>query len=203
MTPTSHCYIDYYQGSENQEPPGIGGFLPLSKVYAFNPIPEGLDGRAAKHILGGQVNLWTEYVPNLKHAEYMAFPRAAAMAEVLWSPADRRNWTDFSRRILDVMSRYSVMDINYSKSVFQVSANSSFNSAKQKLEVSLTCELPDAQIRYTTDGSEPNDTSQLYTEPILLSQTSTIKAKAFSGLNSSAKVFSQTFTLSKPIDMIP
>ena len=110
MTPTSDCYIDYYQGQVNQEPPGIGGFLPLSKVYNFNPVPPDLDAESAKHILGGQANLWTEYVPTLKHAEYMTFPRVAAIAEVLWSPKEVRNWVDFSRRIQMIMVRYDQMN---------------------------------------------------------------------------------------------
>ena len=91
MTPNSHCYIDYYQGPMDQEPLAIGGYLPLSKVYSFNPVPEELSADAAKHILGGQANLWTEYVPDLKHAEYMTFPRIAALAEAVWSPKEVRD----------------------------------------------------------------------------------------------------------------
>jgi hexosaminidase len=120
MTPNSFCYLDYYQGPADQEPPGIGGYLPLSTTYQFNPIPEGLEPAAAKHILGGQGNLWTEYVPDLKHAEYMTFPRIAAIAEVLWSPADVRSWEGFSERIQRFTNRYDVIGINYSKSSFQV-----------------------------------------------------------------------------------
>jgi len=116
MTPTANCYFDYYQGPKDQEPLAIGGYLPLSKVYDFNPVPKELDAEAAKHILGGQANLWTEYVPNIKHAEYMTFPRIAAMAEVLWSSKDARNWEDFSRRLNLLKKRYGQMGINYSKS---------------------------------------------------------------------------------------
>ena len=119
MTPTSDCYFDYYQGPKDQEPPAIGGYLPLKKVYEFSPVPPELGAEAAKHILGGQANLWTEYVPNIKHAEYMTFPRIAAMAEALWSPKEVRNWDDFSRRIQLFMKRYDQMGINYSKSAFK------------------------------------------------------------------------------------
>ncbi|MCX6238124.1 MAG: beta-N-acetylhexosaminidase [Bacteroidia bacterium] len=119
MTPTSECYFDYYQGPKDQEPPAIGGFLPLKKVYEFNPIPPELSTEAAKHILGAQANLWTEYVPNIKHAEYMTFPRIAAMAEVLWSPKETRNWDDFLNRIQTFTKRYDQMGINYSKSAFK------------------------------------------------------------------------------------
>jgi len=116
MTPTSECYFDYYQGPKDTEPLAIGGYLPLGKVYDFNPVPAELDKGAAKHILGAQANLWTEYVPDIKHAEYMTFPRLAAMAEVLWSPKEVRNREDFSRRIQFLMKRYKHMGINYSKS---------------------------------------------------------------------------------------
>ena len=119
MTPTSECYFDYYQGPKDQEPEAGGGFIPLKKVYKFNPVPPGLSAEAAKHILGGQANLWAEYIPNIKHAEYMTFPRLAAMAEVLWSPKETRNWNDFSNRIELFMKRYDQMGINYSKTSFK------------------------------------------------------------------------------------
>jgi len=122
MTPTSECYFDYYQGPKDQEPEAGGGFIPLKKVYKFNPVPPGLSAEAAKHILGGQANLWAEYIPNIKHAEYMTFPRLAAMAEVLWSPKETRNWNDFSNRIELFMKRYDQMGINYSKTGFKSTA---------------------------------------------------------------------------------
>ena len=122
MTPSSDCYLDYYQGPVDKEPLAIGGFLPLSKVYSFNPVPEGLDSLESKHILGGQGNLWTEYVPNIKHAEYMTFPRIAAMSEALWSSKEVRNFEDFSRRIRLFTKRYDRMEINYSKSAFKEAA---------------------------------------------------------------------------------
>ena len=197
MTPTSDCYIDYYQGLADQEPPGIGGYLPLSKVYSFNPVPSELDTEAAKHILGGQANLWTEYVPNLKHAEYMAFPRVAAMAEVLWSPKELRHWNDFSRRLQLMMERYNELGINYSKSVFAVAAKTNFDKEKLKLKVELKCEFPDTEIHFTTDGTEPTNLSPIYTEPVLLDKTSTVKAIAFAGINASAKPFEKSFSINK------
>ncbi|HAQ20297.1 MAG TPA: hypothetical protein DCR40_13860 [Prolixibacteraceae bacterium] len=115
MSPSSDCYFDYYQGPMDQEPLAIGGYLPLKKVYDFNPLPEELTAEAAKHILGGQANLWTEYVSDLEHAEYMTFPRIAALAEALWSPKEARNWEGFSHRIQQFMKRYDQMGINYSK----------------------------------------------------------------------------------------
>jgi len=195
MTPTSDCYIDYYQGPMDQEPLAIGGYVPLSKVYNFSPVPPELDATAAKHILGGQANLWTEYVPNFKHAEYMTFPRIAAMAEVLWSPKDVRGWDDFSHRIQSMMKRYDQMGINYSKSAYKVSAKSQYNPEKKQLSVSLSSELSGLEIHYTTDGSEPNTQSPTYTEPVLIDKTSVLKAVSIENGSPAEKTFSQSFNI--------
>ena len=95
MSPTTHCYFDYYQGDPATEPLAIGGYLPLSRVYDFNPTPAELTPDEAAHIIGAQANLWTEYVPTTAHAEYMTFPRIAAIAEIGWTAQDKRDWTDF------------------------------------------------------------------------------------------------------------
>jgi hexosaminidase len=197
MTPNSDCYIDYYQGPMDQEPLAIGGYLPLSKVYSFNPVPEELSAEGAKHILGGQANLWTEYVPNLKHAEYMTFPRIAALAEALWSPKETRNWEDFSRRIQQFMKRYDQLGINYAKSAYKVTAKAEFNAEKKQLGVSLSSELAGVDIHFTTDGTEPTVLSTLYTEPVLLDKTSTLKACSFVNGNPAEKSLSQSFNINK------
>ena len=119
MSPVNPCYFDFYQGPKEEEPLAIGGFNPLQKVYEYNPVPKEIDAEAAKHILGAQANLWTEYVPNIKHAQYMTFPRIAAMAEALWSPKEVKNWDDFYRRIQTFTKRYDQMGINYAKSAFK------------------------------------------------------------------------------------
>jgi len=100
MAPTSSVYFDYYQSKSPTEPLAIGGFLPLDKVYAFEPVPTGLSNDEARHILGAQGQIWTEYIPNATHLEYMAFPRAVALAEAVWSQPDRRNFDDFHTRML-------------------------------------------------------------------------------------------------------
>ena len=98
-TPIDYCYFDHYQSKDHStEPHAIGGYLPLSRVYAFEPIPTNLPAQFQSHILGGQANVWTEYMPNFQHVEYMVFPRLLALAEVDWSPKDSRNWDDFMRR---------------------------------------------------------------------------------------------------------
>lgn len=197
MTPTSDCYFDYYQGPMDQEPLAIGGYLPLSKVYSFNPIAPEISAEGAKHILGGQANLWTEFVPNFKHVEYMTFPRIAALAEAVWSPKEVRNWDDFSRRIKLFMKRYDTMGINYSKSGFKISATPEFDPQKKQLAVTLKSEISGGEIHYTTDGSEPAAGSPVYTEPVVITQTTTLKAVTLVDGKASENVLSQSFNMNR------
>jgi hexosaminidase len=114
MTPTSYCYIDYYQSTNREaEPKAIGGFLPLEKIYSFEPIPKKLTPEMAKHVLGGQANLWTEFVPNFQHAEYMIFPREIALAEVTWSAKSARDWENFQQRLKINEQRLDALGVNY------------------------------------------------------------------------------------------
>ena len=100
MAPTSHTYLDYYQSKDQGgEPLAIGGFVPLETVYAFEPIPAELEPQFAKHVLGAQGQLWTEYMPQPKQVEYMAFPRLSALAEVVWTPKERKDYADFLVRL--------------------------------------------------------------------------------------------------------
>ena len=115
MTPTSHCYFDYYQADPENEPLAIGGYLPLSRVYEFNPIPLDLTEEQAKHIMGGQGNVWTEYMKTSDHVEYMAFPRAIALAEVLWTPNRKHNFDDFTQRLNHHFKRLDALGVNYFK----------------------------------------------------------------------------------------
>lgn len=114
MSPTSHAYLDYYQSRDREnEPIAIGGFLPLDKVYSYEPIPMELDPQLHHYILGAQANIWTEYMKTTSKVEYMAYPRALAMAEVVWSQSDRRSWDDFMIRLNQILKRLDVMEINY------------------------------------------------------------------------------------------
>ncbi|MEA3317265.1 MAG: beta-N-acetylhexosaminidase [Bacteroidota bacterium] len=99
MTPNSHCYFDHYQAKPENEPLAIGGFTPLKKVYNYNPKPESLSKSEAEHILGAQANVWTEYIATTEQLEYMILPRMCALAEVVWSANDNKNWDDFKNRI--------------------------------------------------------------------------------------------------------
>jgi hexosaminidase len=116
MTPTAYCYFDFYQSTNQAAEPKAaawGGPLTLNKMYAFDPMPTNVPPQLQSHILGAQGNLWTEQIPNLKHAEYMTFPRACALAEVTWSAKDSRHWDDFMRRLQIHVRRLDELNINY------------------------------------------------------------------------------------------
>ncbi len=120
MSPTSHCYFDYYQGDPALEPQAIGGHTTLSNVYSYEPVPKELNEEEAKYILGAQANVWTEHMPVPEQVEYMVFPRLAALSEVVWSPAEHRDWNCFWQRMGAQYKRYERLGINYAKSAFQV-----------------------------------------------------------------------------------
>ena len=117
MTPTAFCYFDYYQSSDrDNEPKAIGGYVPMEKVYSFDPTPESLTEKEAKHILGGQANLWREYIDAEAHAEYMLFPRLAALSEAVWTPKKEKNYEDYMIRLSYILKHYDAMNINYARS---------------------------------------------------------------------------------------
>ncbi len=114
MSPSSHVYLDYYQSRDRAAEPLAGeGFLPLDTVYAYEPVPAELAPAEARHVLGAQANLWTEYVPTPKQAEYMAYPRLSALAEVTWTPREGRDFADFRRRLVAHLRRLDALDVNY------------------------------------------------------------------------------------------
>lgn len=114
MAPTSHTYFDYYQSKwRTLEPRAIGGLVTLDTVYGFEPVPPTLTEQEATHIMGAQAQLWTEYIPNPKHMEYMAYPRFCALAEVVWSPKSARNYPEFLNRLGEHLKRLDVLDVNY------------------------------------------------------------------------------------------
>jgi hexosaminidase len=118
MTPNTHCYFDYYQTTDTKnEPPAIGGYVPIEKVYELEPTAS-LTEEQAKHILGAQANVWTEYIPTTRQVEYMALPRMAALAEVQWTRPEKKDYEDFATRLPRLMQLYQREGLNYSKRFF-------------------------------------------------------------------------------------
>jgi hexosaminidase len=115
LSPTSNCYFDYPQSRPSNETKSQGNYLPIEKVYRFNPMPAQLSSEYAAHVFGAQGNLWTEHIENAPRLDYMAFPRACALSEVLWSPADHRTWDDFHRRLMQELKLLDALHVNYFK----------------------------------------------------------------------------------------
>jgi hexosaminidase len=115
MAPTTHCYFDYAQSKAPSEPECIGGFIPLSRVYEFEPVPAELPESKRRHILGAQGTLWSEYMWTPRDVEYFAFPRAAALAEVVWSSAAQKDFAGFERRLQNHLRRLDQLGVNYRK----------------------------------------------------------------------------------------
>ncbi len=116
MTPHRYCYFDYYQWrNRNEEPLAAGGYIPLSMVYMYDPVPQGLTAGQAKHILGAQGNLWTEYISDERHIEYMVYPRACALSETNWTPVDLKSYNDFLNRLREHSKRLEVLNVNFAR----------------------------------------------------------------------------------------
>lgn len=197
MTPTSHCYFDYYQSDNEDEPLAIGGFLPLEKVYGFNPIPEELSKEEAKYVLGAQGNIWTEYMPTEDEVEYMAFPRMLAMSEVLWSSPEQKKYPDFVSRLENFHRRLEALNINYANHLYEIDGNMTSEKGNSFYELKTLTE--GKVIRYALDGSEPNINSKIYKSQIPISENCTIKAAVFDTSNQLGKVFAQSINYHKAV----
>ena len=177
MSPSSHCYFDYYQSESAGEPLAIGGFLPIEKVYGFEPTPAELKGKAAQHVLGAQANVWTEYIATPEHAEYMAAPRMCALAEVVWSPKKLRNWDDFRARLSHHYLRLDAMDVHYRQpDLFPASAKFAFID---QMNIEIVKPRPYSEVRYTLDSTAPTSQSSLYSQPFTVTETTTVTAQEF------------------------
>ncbi len=162
MSPVEYAYLDYQQGDPTIEPPLYAG-LRMIKCYSFEPVPE---GAVASHILGAQGNLWTEQVPTFRHAEYMTWPRGWALAEVFWSPKEKKNWPDFVRRAEKQFDREDLAGINHSLAIYDAIINVTRKDGK--MTVSLETEMPGLDIYYTIDDTMPDSYTPKYTKPILI-----------------------------------
>jgi hexosaminidase len=171
LTPGSHCYFDHYQSDNENEPLAIGGFLPLEKVYAFDPIPEELNEQEAIYVLGAQGNVWTEYMQTEKQVEYMAFPRVVALSEVLWSSPENKNYTDFINRLEQYQKRLDQLDVNYANHMYSVKGE--LKNTEGNLTYQLNATSSTYPIYYSIDDTEP---SKLYSNPIAVDSFMNIKA---------------------------
>lgn len=175
MTPTNYCYFDYAQSQDlAAEPLGIGGFVPVSKVYQLEPT-DGLTPEQAKHILGAQANLWTEYISSLSHAQYMELPRIAALSEVQWMQPERKDYEDFTSRVPRLIDHYRALGYNYATHIFDIQGGLEPDYDRHVIKANLRS-IDGAPIYYTLDGSVPDENSTLYTGPVTLDRSCKIRA---------------------------
>jgi hexosaminidase len=181
MTPGSHLYLDHYQGDARFEPLAIGGLTTLDRVYSFEPIPDVLTADEAKHILGAQGNVWTEYLRTPTAVEYMAYPRALALAEVVWSPREKREWRSFEQRLPYALRTLDRLKVNY-RLPHVLGLDADVLTLDANVPVTLSVPIAAAEIRYTLDGTDPTRTSARYTGPIAVAATTEgvkVTARAF------------------------
>lgn len=178
MAPTTFAYFDYYQGEPYLEPVAIGGYLPLDKVYSYEPVPEELNADEAQFIKGVQATIWSEFIHSAEKVEYMSFPRAAAIAEIGWSDPKLKNWEDFKRRLEMQYKRYENAGINYSGSAYNVTYTSVKN-ADGTATVTLKTNSYQPEIRYTTDSTEPTKNSPVYNSPLTIKLPGTVKSAVY------------------------
>ena len=176
MTPNTYLYFDYYQSEDTQtEPLAIGSYVPLERVYDFEPVPDTLDNDSKKYILGAQANLWTEYISDFKQVEYMLLPRLDALSEVQWTQPENKNWVNFLDRLQHNIQVYDLKGYNYGKHIFGINPEYRIIPEKHCIEVTLRTQ-GDAPVYYTLDGTVPTEKSTRYTQPIELTENADLKA---------------------------
>jgi len=194
MTPTSHAYFDYYQADNPDEPIAIGGFLPLKKVYGFNPVPAELSPEEATYILGAQGNIWTEYMPTEDQVEYMAYPRMLAMSELVWSGATKDieiDYLNFLERLEPFMQRLDVLDINYANHLYEINGN----VIKKNGEVFYELETPTQgkEIFFSLNTAE----EKKYNGLIPISENADITANVYKNGEKMGRPFSENILFHK------
>jgi len=198
MSPTSHCYLDYYQGDRYAEPLNIGGYLPMEKVYSLVVTPKELNKDQQQHILGAQGNVWTEYMPSADFVEYMAFPRMIALAEVVWTAKENCSWDSFQRRLNNHHVRLDHLQVNYhiplpegpfKRMVFTDKIKIPFNTSRSNLK-----------MVYTIDGSEPESHSKVYRRPLRFRKNSQIKIRTILPSGQLSKIRSIAVVKQKPLE---
>jgi hexosaminidase len=179
LSPDPDLYFDHLPGDLVDEPAGRPAVISLQDVYRFNPIPSELDATQARHVLGAQANLWSEYFQTETSLTRATYPRAAALAEALWSPASARDWQGFLDRLVAQQARYRALGIGYAQSAFAVRIDADYDTAQTNVMVKLSNQTNFGKIHYTLDGSLPGAQSPQYTAPFHTDAAGQIQATAF------------------------
>jgi hexosaminidase len=179
LSPAPILYFDNRQGTGTDEPSGRGTLVTLEDVYAFDPEPAKLSADERGHVLGLQANIWTEHIHPDAQVAYMAFPRAAAVAELGWSPSASHDWSGFRNRMVAEIARYRALGIGFAPSAFEVEPSATFARDRSTALVSLSTQAGGSDIRFTTDGNAPNANSRLYSAPFTVNLPANLQAVAF------------------------
>ncbi|ADV44736.1 glycoside hydrolase family 20 protein [Bacteroides helcogenes] len=196
MTPNTYLYFDYYQTKDTEnEPLAIGGYLPIERVYSYEPMPTSLTPEEQKYIVGVQANHWSEYIPTLAQLQYMALPRWAALAEIQWSNPTKKNYENFLTRLPQLINIYTAEGYNYATHVFDVTADFSTNAASGSVDVRMKT-IDHAPIHYTLDGTEPTAASPVADSVLSIKENCTFKAIAIRPTQNS-RILTEKISFSK------
>lgn len=177
MAPHQKYYLDYWQADPDSEPLAMGGPTTLKTMYEYEPVPEVLTPEEARYIIGVEGCVWTEYMDSPERVEYMAWPRMCAIAETGWTQTGK-DWDGFTRRLETHLGRLDRLDVGYCKAFFNPLIVF-HNDTKYSKVVTMTVDAPDAEIRYTLDGSVPDASSPVYDKPFVINRQQTVTAAAF------------------------
>lgn len=178
MCPVSHLYLDYYQTADREsEPTAFNGFIPIERTYDFNPVSPQLTANEAKHIIGVQANVWTEYMKTFKQVEYMTLPRLAAASEVQWTMPEKKNFDDFANRMPQLLNVYNLNKYNYGRHLFNVNIDVTAADKPGSINITLTARKG-ATIYYTLDGSKPTTKSNRYTQTFTVNKSCKLRTIA-------------------------
>ncbi len=205
MTPNTYLYFDYYQSKDTEtEPMAIGGYLPIERVYSYEPMPKSLSPEEQKYIVGVQANLWTEYIPDFKQVQYMVLPRMAALSESQWCAPEKKNYEAFLQRVSRLVNIYAKNGWNYATHIFDVMLDLKPNTETGTLDA-VARTIDNAPIYYTLDGNEPTTASEKYTDVIKIDKPCTLRTVAIRPSGSS-KITKDEISFSKssmkPITML-
>ena len=176
MTPCSHLYFDYYQtDNTDDEPLAIGGYIPVERVYDFEPIPSDLTEEEAKHILGAQANLWVEYIKDMNTVFYRVLPRMDALTEVQWVSPEQKDYDSFLKRAYKMVEFYDLKGWNYAKHIFDIDVEIVPNVEAKCIDVTMS-KFGEGDILYTLDGSDPLTNGTKYTEALKLTENAKLRA---------------------------
>ncbi|MDR1337028.1 MAG: family 20 glycosylhydrolase [Tannerella sp.] len=197
MIPNGDTYLNYYQEDPEYAMVGSGSFLSMEQVYRYEPVPAALTPEERKCVLGTGIALWTPYMKTPQVVDYYMYPRFFAIAEVAWTPQEGKDYDDFLARVGNQYRRLDIRHVNACRNYFDVYIDGKYSIERKRYEVSLVKMLPGAGVRYTTDGSEPDARSSLYTEPVVIAKNTHIKAAVFVDGKPAGKISEKHFYISK------